>query len=87
MQYVGGNTCANSVSEHAQCTDTFGGTTYCRRTLRIEFMCNNRVSEIPTREMVDEARGCEYIIRLNSQYGPPTPPERARARAREGPRG
>merc|ERR1719152_408540 len=71
LQYVGGNTCTDSISEKAQCTDHFYGTTYCRRTLRIEFMCNNRVSEIPTRELVGEDRGCEYVLRLNSQYGCP----------------
>ena len=59
IQYTGGNTCKDTVTEKQQCTDKIDGVDYCRRTLRINFMCNNRIKDIPTREDIKEARGCE----------------------------
>lgn len=47
------------------------GGTFCARRLRINVVCNNRITEIPPVEDVVELRGCEYAITLNSQYGCP----------------
>ena len=73
LQYKGGNTCADSISDKEECTDVgvFNGNTYCARSLRINMVCNNRITEIPLVEAVQEKRGCEYQITLNSQYGCP----------------
>ena len=71
MRYKGGNTCTDSISDKAQCTDVFNGRTYCARSLRVNVVCNNRISDIPPVEEVSEKRGCEYSVTLNSIYGCP----------------
>ena len=63
----GGNACKDTVSDKAACTDEIDGTTYCRRSIKLNFLCNNEVSEIPQFEEVEEARGCEYEVCLKSQ--------------------
>ena len=51
----GGNACKDTVSDKAACTDEIDGTTYCRRSIKLNFLCNNEVSEIPQFEEVEEA--------------------------------
>ena len=72
VQYKGGNTCTDSISDKAECEDVIDGRTYCARSLRINVVCNNRISDIPRVEEVVEKRGCEYALTLNSMYGCPT---------------
>lgn len=73
LEYKGGNTCTDSISDKQECTDVGNyGKTYCARNLRINVICNNRITEIPTVEEVIEKRGCEYSITLNSIFGCPT---------------
>ncbi|KAH8054981.1 hypothetical protein JL722_8397 [Aureococcus anophagefferens] len=72
VQYKGGNTCTDSISDKAECEDVIDGRTYCARSLRINVVCNNRISDIPSVEEVVEKRGCEYALTLNSMYGCPT---------------
>ena len=72
LQYEGGNACKDSISEKAACTDTIDGETYCRRSLRLNFLCNDNVHAIPTVERVLEARGCAYEVTFNSAYGCPS---------------
>ena len=59
----GGNACKDTVSDKAACTDEIDGTTYCRRSIKLNFLCNNEISDIPQFEEVEEARGCEYEVR------------------------
>ena len=72
VQYKGGNTCTDSISDKAECEDVIDGRTYCARSLRINVVCNNRISDVPRVEEVVEKRGCEYALTLNSMYGCPT---------------
>eukprot|EP00617_Octactis_speculum_P027477 CAMPEP_0185771842 /NCGR_PEP_ID=MMETSP1174-20130828/65468_1 /TAXON_ID=35687 /ORGANISM="Dictyocha speculum, Strain CCMP1381" /LENGTH=254 /DNA_ID=CAMNT_0028457837 /DNA_START=380 /DNA_END=1144 /DNA_ORIENTATION=+ len=71
IRYMGGNACKDTVSDKAACDDTINGVTYCRRSLKLNFLCNDEVKEIPTFEEVEEARGCEYEASFNSIYGCP----------------
>lgn len=70
VRYNGGNTCsAGSPTKRAACDEQIGDQTYCRRSLTVKFVCNNRISEIQHVESVQELAGCEYEVILNSQYG------------------
>lgn len=71
IRYTGGNACKDTVSDKAACDDDINGVTYCRRSLKLNFLCNNEVKDIPTFEEVEEARGCEYEASFNSVYGCP----------------
>ena len=42
----GGNACKDTVSDKAACTDEIDGTTYCRRSIKLNFLCNNEISDI-----------------------------------------
>lgn len=72
LRYERGNTCsASSPTRRSPCSDVVNGNTYCRRSMTVNVACNNRITDVQAVESVVEGTGCDYSIRLNSQYGCP----------------
>lgn len=72
LRYYGGNTCsATSPTARDGCDYEIGGWTYCRRSTKINFVCNNHITEISKQLVIKEGAGCAQSDRRGNVAGRP----------------
>ena len=77
--YKGGNTCPGTSSDVEALSNEVcsvkgkkDGNNYCSRSLRINLLCKNEVTEIPKIAAIHKAGTCGYVLNLEHTSGCPT---------------
>ena len=72
VRYYGGNTCSKfSPTRRDACDYEVNGMDYCRRSTKLNFVCNNHITEVSEHLDVQEGTGCAYEVTMNSVHGCP----------------